>query len=193
MIRHRCLALLAPAIAAGLVLSGCSTVPDEPAPEAPLTGTSAPSTPSASPTSAPAEGGTAVGYEDVLAAIALAEAEVGGPALELDDADGGTWEIRVASGEDEMEVHVSADGTTVLSVERESSLDSDDAAALDRAEVSLGEAVQIAVAEYGGTAPIDQVDLSDERSDTPIWDVEFTDDVEVHVSILDGAVLHVER
>lgn len=195
MTQPRRLALLAPAIAAGLFLSACGTTPDEPAPEAPLTGTPAPTSPGTS-ASAPtaenggAQSGTATGYEAVLAAVALAEAEAGGTAFELDDADGGTWEVHVAAGGDELEVHVSSDGMSVLSVERDSRLDSDEADALARAQVSLSAAIEIAVTEYGGSAPVEQVDLSDERSDNPIWDVEFDDDFEVHVSIVDGAILY---
>lgn len=132
-------------------------------------------------------------YDGVLAAIDLAVAEHdGAPAFEVDDEDGGTWEVHVAVGEDEIEVHVSADGTEVISSERDDDLDSDDRAGLEAAgDYTLAEALRAAIAEYGGTARVDEVSI-DEDDGTYAWEVSFTDDVEVYLDIATGDVLRVE-
>lgn len=132
-------------------------------------------------------------YDGVLAAIDLAVAEHDAPAFEVDDGDGGIWEVHVAVGEDDLEVHVSADSTEILSSERESDLDSDDRAGLEAAGgFTLADAVRAAITEYGGTAPIDDVSISDEDDGTYAWEVAFTDDVEVYLDIATGETLRVE-
>lgn len=132
-------------------------------------------------------------YEGVLAAIDLAVAEhEGAQAFELDDNDDG-WEVDVAVGDEEIEVRVSADGTQILSSERDGSVDSDDRAGLDAAGgFTLAEAVRAAITEYGGTAPVDDASISDEDGGTFAWEVGFTDDVEVYLDIATGEVLRVE-
>lgn len=131
-------------------------------------------------------------YAGVLAAIPLAEAHAGGFAFELDDGDGGIWEVHVAVGGDDIEVHVDASGSDVISSEREADLGSDDAAGLDAAGIGLAEAIEIAIVEYGGTAPVDDAGISDEGGGAYAWEVAFADDVEVYLDITDGTVLRVE-
>ena len=138
------------------------------------------------------DAGVPAEYDGVLAAIDLAVAEHdGAPAFEVDDDDGG-WEIHVAVGGDEIEVHVSADGTQVIGSERDSDLDSEDRNGLDAAgDYTLAEAVRAAITEYGGTAALDEVTI-DEENGTFVWEVTFTDDVEVYLDIATGEVLRVE-
>lgn len=133
-------------------------------------------------------------YDGVLAAIDLAVAEHdGAPAFEVDDGDGGIWEVHVAVGDDDIEVHVSADGTEVISSERESDLDSEDRGGLDIAgDYTLGQAVRAAIGEYGGTAPVDDVTIDDDGG-AFAWEVGFADDVEVYLDIATGEVLRVEN
>ncbi|MGC0251654.1 PepSY domain-containing protein [Pseudactinotalea sp. Z1748] len=134
--------------------------------------------------------GTGGDHSGVLAAIDLAESETGGTAFEVDDADGGNWEIYVASESDEIEVLVSPDGTEVLESEREGSLDDEDRAGLEAATITISEAIEIA-AEHG-TGSIDDVKLDDEDGGTFAWEVTFTDDVEVYINVADGEILRVE-
>ncbi len=126
---------------------------------------------------------------DLLSAIDLAESETGGVAFELDEDDGGTWEIHVADGEDELEVLISADGAEVLGVEPDGRLSGDDRQALDVAALTLAEAVQ-AAAEHA-TGLVDSVDL-DEEDGMFAWEVSFTDDTEVYIDVQNGEVVKVE-
>ncbi|GGH43307.1 PepSY domain-containing protein [Microbacterium album] len=130
-------------------------------------------------------------YAGVLAAIPLAESSAGGPAFEVDDGDGGIWEVHVAVGGDDIEVHVDPTGQEVLRSDREADLDSDDAAGLEAASIDLTEAIRIAIAEYGGTAPLDDAGIDRDRGGFA-WEVAFQDDVEVYVDVTDGSVIRVE-
>ncbi len=73
-------------------------------------------------------------------------------------------------------------------------LDDDDRAGLEAATTTLGEAVETALAEVGGT--LDDVEL-DEEDGTWVWSVSVDrtddgDDVEVHVDAATGEVVRVE-
>lgn len=129
-------------------------------------------------------------HTGLLAAIDLAQEETAGTAFEVDDADGGNWEVHIADGDDELEVRISSDGTEVLDVEREDSLDGEDRAGLDAATLTISEAIDIA-AEHG-TGDIDEINLDDENGSTFAWEVNFTDDTEVYVDVSNGEVLRVE-
>lgn len=130
-------------------------------------------------------------YEGVIAAIATAEEDAGGQAFELDDGDGGTWEVHVAVGADDIEVLVSADGSEVLESDREADLGSTDAAGLDATAITLSDALRLAITEYGGTEAIDDAGISDEGGGEYAWEVAFMDDVEVYLT-MDGEILRVE-
>ncbi|MGM1028260.1 MAG: PepSY domain-containing protein [Actinomycetota bacterium] len=201
--------LTALALSGALALASCSTTPQidaastappqsEPA-ESPTSSPSGDPTSSSSesPTSSPTattQGGdaTAAGIEGAVAAIGLAESETGATAYEIDDGDDDSWEIELADGTEQVTVHVSADGATVLSTERDDDVDDDDRAALDAAGITLVEAIEAAAAEAGDAAALDDATLEDD-SDGPAWEVSFDDDVEVHVSVTDGSVLRVDR
>lgn len=128
-----------------------------------------------------------------LAAIATAQEETGGTAYEIDDEDeDGTWKVDVRVGDRSVEVTVSADGASVVGTE-EDDLDSEDAAGLDAATITLTEAVETAVAEVGGV--LDDAEL-DEEDGTHAWKItvdgaDAGDDVEVLVSVT-GEVLRTD-
>lgn len=137
------------------------------------------------------------GAEDVttlaLAAVATAETETAGIAYEIDDQDDdGTWEVDVRAGDRSVEVTVSADGTAVEGTE-EDDLDSEDAAALDAASITLVEAIEIAIGEVGGV--LDDAELKEEDGRFA-WEISLDgtgsgDDVEVLVSV-EGEVLRTD-
>lgn len=151
---------------------------------------------SAAGSSAPAAGADA--GDDVtaaaLAAIATAEGSAGGTAYEIDDQDDdGTWEVDVAVGDRSVEVTLSADGSEVVATS-DDSLDSDDAAAVDAAQVTLIEAIEAAIAEAGGV--VDSASL-DEDDGTYRYDVELDrtdrgDDIEVLVDAVTGDVIAID-
>lgn len=138
------------------------------------------------PTTDPAtsDAGTRAG---LLAAIALAEEDAGGTAFEVDVDDGG-FNVRVAVDGQEVEVDTDADGTEVLRTDPDGALDRDDAEGLDAAQVGLAEAIEIAAAEHGGEAAVDDIDLSRETAGF-VWDVAFVDDVEIRVDVVGGSAV----
>ncbi|WP_420111959.1 PepSY domain-containing protein [Pseudactinotalea sp.] len=128
-----------------------------------------------------------------LAAIATAERDTGGVAFAIDRDDDGDegWDVDVRTGDTMVEVEVSADGTSVVRSE-DDDLDGDDRAAIDAAEITLTEAIEIAVAETGGV--LDDAELSDD--DNPLHyevtvDTADRDDVDVDVDAVTGEVLRV--
>lgn len=146
------------------------------------TDTAATNGPSASPDTA----------GDVYAAIGLAEAEAGGTAFEVDREDdhGEGWEVSVAVGEEEVDVHVDLAGTEVLGTDRDDDLDPDERAALAAAGITLADAIRTALAEVDGV--LEDVDL-DAEDGTPVWEVSIEHDAEVHVEVATGEVRRVER
>lgn len=139
-------------------------------------------------------GGSADGGANAAAfgAIDLAEAQAGGIAFELDrDDDGaGHWEVSVAVGDAEINVYVDLAGAEVLRTESDGTVSREETAALELAQVSMAEAIQIAVDEVDGV--VEEVDLDEERG-TVAWEVVMTDDTEVYVDVVTGEVLQVER
>lgn len=107
--------------------------------------------------------------EDARAAIDTAEAENGGTAHQIDFDDNNHWEIDVIGSDREWEYHVSADGSTIEKTE-EDDLDDDDRREIQEAEVSLIEALEIALDHTAGT--IDDAEL-DEDDGSLRWEVEI--------------------
>lgn len=182
--------------ATALALTSCS--PPEPVdPVGPAPSAEGAPAEEASPSaSAPAAGSGAEAdvvaqYEAARAAVDLAERTAGGMAFELDDEDGGNWEVRVGVENEEFEVVVDAAGTEVLRSERDDSLDGEDAGRLNGVQIGLSEAIGIAVSEYTGTARLDDADLTTE-GDTVAWEIGFVDDVEIYLDVLDGRVIRVD-
>ena len=128
-----------------------------------------------------------------LAAIATAEAETGGVAYEIDDQDDdGAWEVDVRVGETSVEVTLGADGTTVLGTE-DDDLDDEDRAGLDAAEITLTEAIELALADTPGVLDDAELDGDDNQHAWEITlDVAQDDDLDLLVSVT-GEIIHVER
>lgn len=156
-------------------------------------------TPTTDPTGQPTSGtetpGTPPGdgavNDGALEAIALAEAEAGGTAYEIDrerNRDG--WEVAVAVDGIEIEVFVDLTGTEVLGTEREGSIDRDELDALAGATVSLADAIRTAVDETGSVLDEAEIDVDDGLA---YWKVELEDDSEVKVDVATGDVLEVDR
>lgn len=127
----------------------------------------------------------------VYDAIALAEAETGGTAFEIDreDDDDEGWEVSVAVGDEEVDVHINLAGTQVIEIDRDDDLDDDERAALEAATITLAEVIRTALAEVDGI--LDDVDLDDDEG-TYAWEVNLDDDIEVYVSVT-GEVLRIDR
>lgn len=204
------LRVLAITAAAGLALAGCGTADDEPADTdtntvAPDAGDDPEETTDESTddaTDEPTDEATDDATDDStdgsagdgehavpLAAIALAQDETGGTAFELDEGDGGVWEVTVAIDDRELEVWVGSDGTEVTSTHDEGSLESEDRDGLAAATITISDAIEIAAGEHSGQ--LDDVNL-DSDGGTFAWEVAFMDDTEVYIDVTNGDVLRVE-
>lgn len=127
-----------------------------------------------------------------FAAIDLAESQVGGIAFELDrdDDGGGQWEVSIAVDSAEIDAYVDLAGTEVQRTESDGTVSREEAAALELAEISMAEAIRIAVEEVDGV--VEEVDLEEERG-TVAWEVVMEDNTEVLVDVVTGEVLEVDR
>lgn len=167
-----------------------------PAPQATDTPTS--DTPSTSVPATPDSPGAATTSERnaaALRAITTAEQAVNGTAYEIDDEDDNDeWEVDVMVGDRSVEVKVSADGHRVVSQSDDDDDDNDDRARLQRATVSLSQAIEIALREVPGT--LDDVELDDENGQD-VWEVKIDtpgdDDVKVYVSTTEERVIRIDR
>lgn len=124
----------------------------------------------------------------------LAETHAGGVAYELDDEDDdASWEIDVNAGGTDVEVRVTWQGTEVLSVESDGSVDDDDLRKLSQVALSLSDAIVVANDHAGGR--VAQVDLDSENG-VVVWEVEFEDgdiDWDVTVNAHNGEIIEVHR
>lgn len=121
-----------------------------------------------------------------IQAIRAAEAEVGGTAYEIDDIDDdGIWEIDVMVNDRSIEVEVSTDGT-VVRVDDDDDMDSDDRAGLESAQIDIAEAIQIAVTEFGGA--LDEAELDDEGG-VWVWEVSLRGHGDVDIDIQTGEIV----
>lgn len=165
--------------------SGTATADDE----------SASATPSGTATasSSPAAGGDAAA---VTAAVVAAEEEVtGGQAFEIDRKDDeGGWEVKLAVGDREKEVDVSADGSEVTPQEGDDQLDQEDRERIVQVQVPLEDAVRSALDEVEGTLDGAQLDTED---GTTVWEIDIDDDqgtsADVYVNVDNGSVVKVDR
>lgn len=143
-------------------------------------------------TQAPADDPAAGELDDVtaaaLTAIQTAESETGGIAFAIDDQDDDTrWEVEVSLEGLEVEVTLSADGTTVERTEDDDELDADERQALRDLQVSLAEAIEIAHAQFGGVLDDAELDEDDGRW---TWEIDLggaNDDI--HVDIMTGEIV----
>ncbi|ANS78472.1 hypothetical protein SGUI_1076 [Serinicoccus hydrothermalis] len=139
------------------------------------------------------DGGDADLVAAALAAITAAEQETGGTAYGLDDADGnGAWEVDVRVDDRSVEVQVGPDGTVGRT--EDDDLDGDDAAGLDAAQISLGEAVEAALAEVDGR--LDDASLEEEDGEhffeVSVDRTSSGDDVDVLVDVQNGDVVRTD-
>ena len=176
------------AVAVGLALTACggSTDGEPTAAVATTTAAAEATTTTASTTAASAS-------VDPIAAIATAEAEVGGVAYEIDDADNdSSWEVGVRTGDTAREVLIGPDGA-VIRVQDES-LDDDDRRALDAARIGLAEAITTALNETGGV--LDDAEFEEENGafhiEVSVDRVEGRDDVDVHIDPVSGAIIRID-
>lgn len=183
-----------------LGVAGCSQ-PDQPAAPAPPPVTVTQTTPepaATTPTPASPQTPAADATEHnaaALRAIATAEKAENGKAFEIDDEDDdNTWEVDVMVGDRSIEVKVSADGNTVISRDDDDDADNDDRARLDRAQITLAQAIEAALREVPGL--LDDAELDDEDN-RDVWEVTIdapdNDDVDVYVSPQDGTIIKVDR
>ncbi|WP_295852914.1 PepSY domain-containing protein [uncultured Microbacterium sp.] len=129
--------------------------------------------------------GRAANDREAVRAVTTAESTAGGRAFQL-ETDDGAWEVHVASGDREVEVRVSADGSTVRSSSDSGALDAEDRTALEAASTTLADAVRIAAAQGTGGA-VEEAEL--ERDDTTArWSVDLAGGITVRVSAADGSV-----
>ena len=165
------------ALSSVLALSACTPASDD----ATAPGSSGSSTSSSGATAVDDDGRT------VVTVINTAEASAGGRAFQL-ERDDDEWEVHVAVGDREVEVHVTSDGATVRSSNDDDGIDADERSALDAAVTTLADAVRIATTQHAGGERLAEVQL-DERDGTWAWEVELSGGTTVRVSAADGAVL----
>ncbi len=169
-------------LVAALVLAGCGDSEDATGNTAATTPTSqtpteTPSetqsdTPSASPEDSTTPDDAAETDAVFATAIRTAEDAVkGSVAIDYDrDEDDDDIDIDVVAGGVEYELELSADGTRVLSQERDDRLDGDDLAKVRAAKVLITEAVATALAQAPGT--VEDVEL--DREDGVVrWEIEI--------------------
>ncbi|KQR88926.1 PepSY domain-containing protein [Microbacterium sp. Leaf179] len=143
-------------------------------------------------TPAPGGANTSATDETAIRAANTAEADAGGRAFALDRGDDDSWEVHVAVGDREVEVHLASDGATVQSRSDDDGIDADERAALDAAVTTLADAVRIAAAQNPGGDRIDEVQLDDDGGDWS-WTIEMQSGAVVRISAGDGAVVSTGR
>ncbi|PYF97845.1 Peptidase propeptide and YPEB domain-containing protein [Georgenia satyanarayanai] len=133
------------------------------------------------------------GEDGAANALSAAAEELGGQsfAVERNDDDGEElWEVSVAVGDDDIEVHVSVDGNEIVHEGEREPLEDEDRRRLEGASISAAEAATTAATEMSAT--VEEVDLN-EHLGTVVWDVELltTDGAttEVRVDATTGEVL----
>jgi len=129
-----------------------------------------------------------------VAAITLAESEVGGTAFELDEEGRSGWEIYVVADGEVTEVRVNCEGTEVDKTESDGRIDVDDRSRLNKATVSLSDAITTAAEEVTGL--VKGAELDRHQVSTVVWSIEFddgSDDVDVAVDVTSGEVVNVDR
>ncbi|WP_066911502.1 PepSY domain-containing protein [Millisia brevis] len=184
---------LSAAVAIGLALTACGGSTDGEPTAAVSTTTAATETATTTTSTATTSTATASAASDPIAAIATAEAEVGGVAYEIDDADNdSSWEVGVRTGDTAREVLIGPDGA-VVRVEDES-LDDDDRRALDAARIGLAEAITTALNETGGV--LDDAEFEEENGafhiEVSVDRVDGRDDVDVHIDPVSGAIIRID-
>lgn len=135
-----------------------------------------------------------VDASEYAAAIEAAEAYVGpeGFAFDLereddDDDDDEIFNIDVAEGTTVHEIDILADGTARLDETETHELDGDDQREIETAELTMIEAIEIALGHHNGT--IEEVELETENGQV-VWSIDFEDDGQddIHVNAVTGEI-----
>jgi len=129
-----------------------------------------------------------------VAAIELAENEVGGTAFELDEEGKRGWDIDVVADGQVTEIRVNPDGTEVTDTRNDGRIDVADGARVTQATLSMADAVTAAGEEITGL--VQGVELDRFRVQTLVWAVELSDgedDIEVSIDAASGDVVNVDR
>ncbi|MDV3126857.1 PepSY domain-containing protein [Mycobacterium sp. 21AC1] len=170
-----------------LVVSGCS---DDSAANQSTTG----STTTSATAMAPA-GGAGVGVAQAQQALqAAAQAVPNGRAFdaELETDDGQrVFDVKVASGGNEIKVVVDSDGRRVIS-QNQAGKPSDDVAKVEGAQVDAGRALQAAAEHEPGTT-FSEMEIDTNRDGALVWQIELRradgSEVEVDVDARSGSVV----
>ncbi|KAB1645006.1 PepSY domain-containing protein [Gulosibacter chungangensis] len=143
-------------------------------------------------TGAPAQ--STVDASEYAAAIEAAEAFVGDGAFAFDldredddDDDDEIFNIDVAEGTTVHEIDILTDGTARLDETETRELDSDDRREIDTAELTIIEAIEIALGHHNGT--IDEVELETENGEV-VWSIDYEDDDQrdIYVNAVTGEI-----
>ncbi|MEX0426048.1 PepSY domain-containing protein [Nocardioides sp. DS6] len=135
--------------------------------------------------------------DTALAAIATAERSVpGGKVFDLEsDSAGGQrrWDVKVASGQRQYELDITADGAKVVDRRQDKTPD-DDVAKLKSAAVPLERAIAIAAGRAQGQGKLSSLEIDSDRR-TVLWQISFGGDsgTTVLVDATSGKVLRVGR
>lgn len=173
-------------IASGLILTGCTGAPPATTPPSTPPGAAIADAPSAvATTGAPtSDDHNAAG----LAAVRLAETELGGRAIDLDH-DSNRWEVEVLVGDRVHEVHINQSGTSITERLVDKAADTETKRRAAAATVTLTDAVTTALDQTQGV--LDDADLDDHRG-AVVWavtiDTPDRPDVNVHVDATAGTV-----
>lgn len=188
-------ALAAAALGFSLVLSACggAEVTDEtPVDQAPQQTEDTPQAEDTAQEQTPQDTDASVAgdtnVQSAITAIATAESENSGIAVQIDWEDGDHWEVEVVEGDREIEYRISADGTEILGSQDDDDSDDDDRRAADAAEISLSEAIEAVAAEHSGDLEQAELDDDDNRVGYEIEMREGGDDVEFWVDAISGDV-----
>lgn len=183
------------ALAAGILLAGCSgggSDTQTSAPIPPVETTVSPAPSSAGPATT-TDDSASTGMQDSpveagLTAVALAEAEVpGSQAISLDWDDDQTWSVDVISGDQKHEIKVNSEGTEILETEQESA-DSEDIDRLPGATTPISDAIRTALVTNPGE--FDEADLEMEGNSL-VWKVEIDNpDTTVYVDAATGEIIN---
>ena len=191
-----------------LALAGCSaqsppqatvtvtsTPTQVPVSESPTPSAPAPNTPTAS--SSPDTGTTTASarYAALAAAAKTAQNLSAGTVTSIESKDAGTWEVSVFTKQDtEHEVHISADGSTVISGPSEQRLSSSALqryrSLVDSAKIDVIAAAQV-VEKESPQGLIEELDIDSWRG-TTTWEAEVKEGSqsrEIYLDAMTGAVL----
>lgn len=168
-------AFAATCLAVAVLLAGCGG--DDPGTSSAAQATSTTSQSTTTTSSAPTTSSTAATDTGVAAAVralqTAARAVSQGRAFDLDDDTRGgqpIWEVKVASGQRQFDLVVTADGARVLT-RRENPRPDDDVRKLGSVKVEAPRALRLAAQHQDGR--VTDLDLDTTDAGTVVWEVDF--------------------